>query len=179
MEIKRTVLSAIAAQFIASLCLAGVIGETEPNDTIDAAQPLPPLGYFQVNQIAASITPGDVDYFSIEITVSPVLMMIAAVDFIPVTPNDPGPLFGVFGPSGELIDSAPFSQVGLIQISMFFSEPGVYTVGITGLTDGSFAGLHDQEFGYELLIYTASSPSPGAFPLILGAALLNRRRRTR
>jgi hypothetical protein len=154
----------------------GVIGgpEIEPNSSIESADF---LGAVEANNgtfVFGSLTPGDVDYFGVEL---PAFTTICA-HVSGVGLNFANVLLGMFDSSGALLTtSQKYSPPNGPQIlAGDVPNAGTYYLAVTGITDVSFVGEHDFGFNYTFSIEALAIPAPAPLTILALAATTRRRR---
>ncbi len=186
---------------MSSVAQAGIIFESESNDTIATADDLgvitDPGGSILVDgritpgsDSGGSITPGDVDWFAITFTGPTDLVMSIFSLSNPL--SDDSELMLV-GPDGTTIiafdDDSNIEYMSSIQV--FGLAAGTYYIGVSGYPDTYtsaptiFDGLDDdngdpvtENFSYKLIIGANVIPAPGAAATLglIGLAAIRRRR---
>jgi hypothetical protein len=186
---------------------AGLVLESEPNNTVATANP---IGTFNIpggsvlidgtitpgtlqQQTGAPGTPGDVDWFTF--TVTGISTVVASIFSLNNTTADSqlwlvsgnGTTILAFNDNGNPGGGSP-SMSSLIQFNL---APGTYFLAVSGFNDGNASNLpdgfagnttqlsgHTQSFDYKFLVGFNVIPTPGATALLgLGALAIARRRR--
>lgn len=186
---------------------AGLVFESEPNNTAATANP---IGTFNIpggsvlidgtitpgtlqQQTGAPGTPGDVDWFTF--TVTGISTVVASIFSLNNTTADSqlwlvsgnGTTILAFNDNGNPGGGSP-SMSSLIQFNL---APGTYFLAVSGFNDGNASNLpdgfagnttqlsgHTQSFDYKFLVGFNVIPTPGATALLgLGALAIARRRR--
>jgi hypothetical protein len=186
---------------------AGLVLESEPNNTAATANP---IGTFNIpggsvlidgtitpgtlqQQTGAPGTPGDVDWFTF--TVTGISTVVASIFSLNNTTADSqlwlvsgnGTTILAFNDNGNPGGGSP-SMSSLIQFNL---APGTYFLAVSGFNDGNASNLpdgfagnttqlsgHTQSFDYKFLVGFNVIPTPGATALLgLGALAIARRRR--
>jgi len=173
----RVCLSIAVVASACSVAACGVdVSETEPNNTMQEAQLLPPLDWVTIYDVSGTIGSGDVDFFQFEVT-NTSLFLVGSLEYVAVDPLDPGPYLGLFDFGGTLIETG-VADVGIV-LSAIVLQPGTFTLGLTGLDDRGFVGDHTHQFTYTFYLQAVPLPAAGAMPLlgVAGLAGMSRRRR--
>jgi hypothetical protein len=186
---------------------AGLVLESEPNNTAATANP---IGTFNIpggsvlidgtitpgtlqQQTGAPGTPGDVDWFTF--TVTGISTVVASIFSLNNTTADSqlwlvsgnGTTILAFNDNGNPGGGSP----GMSSLIQFNLTAGTYFLAVSGFNDGNatnlpdgFAGNttqlsgHTQSFDYKFLVGFNVIPTPGATALLgLGALAIARRRR--
>ena len=146
--------------------------EFEANNTLASANALPEEGV-----IGGALTPGDVDYFKIDLEPGDrlalsVFDLVSPQAFASANGERNDALLGVFTPSGALAvggtndDGGPGFQSNLL-ITVPAGQGGTWKVAVSGFGDGAFTGAHLESFSY-LLVVARERACPNVTPLISG-----------
>jgi len=149
------------------------VDEVEPNDSFLFPQRLPEY-QFQGLHILGSLQAGDVDFYAFDLNVHIGTLYVEFLDLSGSLGANDGVVDFLDG-AGNVLDTGQGPLMPSILLKAF-TAPGQFVVAISGGTDTTFDGLHNENFEYSLLI--AALPSPGgALPLALCALGSGRRRR--
>lgn len=183
---------AAAAFVLASSAQAGLILETEPNDTPATANFVgsfgPPGGSIAIDGVK---TPGDVDWFEIELTdMATLLLSTIGSDEDPLPDTQ---LQLVAGDGVTIIDWDDDDGPGLLSALNVVDLPaGTYFIGVSSFADVTFStgltelfdGIDNQTgvatvdtFTYKLTIGVNVIPAPGVAAVLALAGIASRRRR--
>ena len=145
--------------------------EAESNNTLASANALPP----EEGVVGGALTPGDVDYFKIDLEPGDrlalsVFDLVSPVAFASANGERNDALLGVFTPSGALAaggtndDGGPGFQSNLL-VTVPAGQGGTWKVAVSGFGDGAFTGAHKESFSY-LLVVARERSCPNVTPLI-------------
>jgi len=144
---------------LASACALAGIDEVEPNDDPSMAQLVPSNGAFISASFEGALSPGDVDYYQVNL-IGTDLLFVDIFDFTPAVFDDNDSILGLFDENGVLVafnDNAAFGT--LSALVAIVPTPGSYFLAVSGAGDVNFVGDHDQSFDYVLTFNTIPAPS--------------------
>lgn len=161
----------------ASAVNAGVILETEPNNSLATANPIgtfnAPGGSILVD---GAIVPADVDWFQFIVT-GPT-QLVSATFGVPNSSTGDSVL-SLYNSVGVLITQDDDSGIGNFSALEAVLGAGTYYLVVTGFPDFNNTGAHTAEFTYKMSVGTNIVPAPGALALLAAAGVVGRRRRRR
>jgi hypothetical protein len=150
--------------------------EIESNNTLASANALPP----EEGVIGGALTPGDVDYYKIDLEPGDrlalsVFDLVAPQAFASANGERNDALLGVFTPAGVLATGGTNDDGGPgFQSNLLFTVPagqgGTWKVAVSGFGDGAFTGAHAESFSY-LLVVARERACPNVTPLISGVTV--------
>jgi hypothetical protein len=159
----------------ASTASAGVILETEVNNTLPQANP---VGLFNAPGgsilVDGSITPTDVDWFQFTVT-GPTQLVSATFGIPNSTVGDS--ILSLYDGAGVLLDQDDDDGIGNFSALEAVLAPGTYYLVVTGFPDFANTGQHAENFTYKMSIGTNVVPAPGVLALLAAAGLVGKRRR--
>lgn len=179
---KYTALFTIAA--VAGFAHAGIVSESESNDTIGTAND---LGMFDFPggsiAVDAVLVEGDVDWFSFTLSDT------ASLSFFAAFGSSGDGVMQIVTDLGDVIAFDDDSGIGLMPAIQIDSlAAGTYFIGFSGFGDVDSGSVdsdeladgvgHSEAFGYKLSVGFTIVPAPGAMALLgMGGVMMVRRRR--
>lgn len=154
---------------------AGLIVETEPNNTMGTANHIGIFGRPGGSVLVdGSITPNDVDWF--EFVVTGDTQLVSATFGIPTSAVGDS-ILSLYDSLGNLITQDDDGGIGAFSAIEAIIPAGTYFLVVTGFPDFGNTGSHNQDFVYKLTLGVNVVPAPGALALLGLAGLVSRRRR--
>ncbi len=180
------VASMVGALALASSAHAGLIVETESNNTLATANSIgtfnAPGGSILVDGsitpgtpvIGGGFTGGDVDWFKFIVT-GPT-QLVSATFGLPSSAVG-NSVLSLYDSTGTLIVQDDDSGINAFSALEAVLSAGTYYLVVTGFPDFNNLGNHGENFNYKMTVGTNVSPAPGALALLGAAGLLGGRRR--
>lgn len=189
------IVSVLSLAAAASAASSQPLIEAEGNNTVPTANFVAAAFYpFGGVAIDGALVPGDVDYFSFDLTQGD-QVGVAVYDFRSAQGTNPTPpggtspgtpgvggldsLLGVFGPGGVYFGADDDDNIAFLSsYQLNIPTTGRWSFAVSGFGDPNFDGVgHTQNGTYKLAFVINQVPEPASLALLgLGAALLLRRR---
>jgi len=157
---------------------AGIIIESEPNNTLPTANP---IGVFSAPGgsvvVDGSIVPSDVDWF--QFTVTGPAQLVTATFGVPSSTLG-NSILSLYDAGGVLITQDDDSGINNFSALQAILSAGTYYLVVTGFPDTGNVGNHSETFNYKMTVGTNIVPAPGALALLgLAGTITGTRRRRR